>query len=201
MDRALVVIDYTHDFIDEKGALTCGKPGQDLDRRITQIVKQFADAGQYIVVAEDMHYENDPYHPESKLFPPHNLVYSEGRYTWGETGKVVSIIFKELADKHGIESAEVNMKFMAKTRYSAFAGTDLDVRFRERGIKEVHLVGVCTDICVLHTAVDAYNLGYNIVVHADAVASFNPTGHEWALGHFKNTLGAKVVRAGVEVEA
>ena len=30
----------------------------------------------------------------------------------------------------------------------------------ERGITELCLTGVCTDICVLHTAVDAYNLGY-----------------------------------------
>ncbi|HAZ39372.1 MAG TPA: isochorismatase, partial [Exiguobacterium sp.] len=80
-----------------------------------------------------------------------------------------------------------------KTRYSAFAVTDLDLRLRERGIREVHLVGVCTDICVLHTAVDAYNLGYHIVVHADAVASFNATGHDWALTHFKQSIGAEVV--------
>ena len=54
---------------------------------------------------------------------------------------------------------------MDKTRYSAFAGTDLEMKLRERGIEEVHLVGVCTDICVLHTAVDAYNKGFKIVVY------------------------------------
>ena len=30
---------------------------------------------------------------------------------------------------------------MDKTRYSAFAGTDLEMKLRERGIEEVHLVG------------------------------------------------------------
>ena len=55
------------------------------------------------------------------------------------------------------------------------------------------MVGVCTDICVLHTAVDAYNKGFDIVIHKDAVASFNPVGHEWALEHFEKTLGAKVI--------
>ena len=72
-------------------------------------------------------------------------------------------------------------------------GTDLEIKLRERGITEVHLIGVCTDICVLHTAVDAYNKGFSIVVHQDAVASFDQAGHEWALRHFKNTLGANVV--------
>ncbi|MEB9897011.1 cysteine hydrolase, partial [Bacillus cereus] len=64
---------------------------------------------------------------------------------------------------------------------------------RARGVKEVHLVGVCTDICVLHTAIEAYNLGYRIVVHEDAVASFNADAHRWALEHVRNTLGAQVV--------
>jgi nicotinamidase-related amidase len=71
----------------------------------------------------------------------------------------------------------------------------LELQLRMRGIKELHLAGVCTDICVLHTAVEAYNKGFDIVVHADAVASFNPQGHEWALQHFEKTLGGTVVSA------
>src|SRR5690625_5294580 len=86
-----------------------------------------------------------------------------------------------------------NVFYFMKTRYSAFAGTDLELRLRERDIKELHLVGVCTDICILHTAIDAYNKGFDVVVHKKGVASFNPAGHEWALTHFENTLGAKVV--------
>ncbi|HBF74894.1 MAG TPA: isochorismatase, partial [Lactobacillus sp.] len=50
----------------------------------------------------------------------------------------------------------------------------------------------CTDICVLHTAVDAYNLGYNIIVHKDGVAALTPAGQDWALGHFEHVLGAKI---------
>jgi len=82
---------------------------------------------------------------------------------------------------------------MDKTRYSAFAGTDLEIRLRERNITELHLAGVCTDICILHTAVDAYNKGFNIVVHKNTVQSFDQAGHQWALRHFKNSLGATIV--------
>ncbi len=41
-------------------------------------------------------------------------------------------------------------------------------------------------------AISAYNLGYKISVPAEGVASFNQKGHEWALAHFKNSLGAEV---------
>lgn len=68
-----------------------------------------------------------------------------------------------------------------KTRYSAFAGINLSILLNERGIKEIQLVGVCTNICILHTAVDAYNLGISTVVYADDVASFDAAGMN---GHY-----------------
>jgi len=86
-----------------------------------------------------------------------------------------------------------NVLWSDKTRFSAFAGTDLELKLRERRINELHLVGVCTDICILHTAVGAYNKGFKIVIHEQGVASFNQAGHDWALGHFKNTLGADFI--------
>lgn len=174
--RALIVIDYTFDFIADTGRLTCGKPGQDIEERIVQLIEEFSTED-YVVVANDVHDEGDTYHPETTLFPPHNIRGTEGRELYG-------------AVKAAAERAD---HWIDKSRYSAFAGTDLDLRLRERSIQEIHLVGVCTDICVLHTAVDAYNLGYKIVVHADAVQSFNPVGHDWALEHFVTTLGAIVV--------
>lgn len=180
--RALINVDYTYDFVAEKGALTCGAPGQAIEKAITAITKEFISNGDFVVFAIDIHEEGDVLHPETKLFPPHNIAGTAGRDLYGELGKV----FQENRDKESVY-------WMDKTRYTVFAGTDLEMRLRARGITELHLVGVCTDICVLHTAVDAYNKGFDIVVHESAVASFDPQGHEWALRHFKNTLGATVV--------
>ncbi len=180
MNRALIVIDYTVDFVAKEGALTCGKPGRDIEDSLVSLTEKFIKNKDYVVLGVDVHEENDPYHPETDLFPPHNIRGTEGRHLYGE--------LMSLFDEN--RSA---IYFMDKTRYSAFHATDLDMKLRERGISEIHLIGVCTDICVLHTAVDAYNLGYQIVVHKDAVASFNQPGHEWALKHFEQVLGAKVV--------
>ncbi|AIQ41953.1 isochorismatase family cysteine hydrolase [Paenibacillus sp. FSL R5-0912] len=176
--RALIVIDFTNDFID--GSLPVGQPGIEIAPRVSQLTEQFVQSGDYVVMAVDLHEADDPYHPESKLFPPHNLRGSQGRELYGNLKAVY-------------EANREAIYWMDKTRYSAFSGTDLALKLRERGITELHLIGVCTDICVLHTAVDAYNLGFSIIVHEDAVASFNPDGHTWALGHFRGSLGAKVV--------
>ncbi|KMK93121.1 cysteine hydrolase family protein [Rossellomorea marisflavi] len=182
MKRALIVIDYTVDFVADEGKLTCGEPGQVIQGKIAGLMREFAEAGDYVVVANDIHFEGDEFHPETRLFPPHNIAGTEGRELYG----AVRTAYDD------VKASGASILEFDKTRYSAFAGTELDLRLRERGIREIHLVGVCTDICVLHTAVDGYNLGYSMVVHRDAVASFNQAGHEWALEHFKHTLGADV---------
>jgi len=184
MKKALLVIDYTNDFIADEGKLTCGNPGQSIEDRIVSLTEDFLNNGDYVIFAVDVHEENDHYHPESKLFPPHNIRNTEGRELYGKLNDVYIANYTD---------SEKQIHWMDKTRYSAFAGTDLEIKLRERNIQEVHLTGVCTDICVLHTAVDAYNKGFAIVVHEDAVQSFSQSGHEWALSHFKNTLGAKVI--------
>lgn len=178
--KALIVIDFTNDFID--GSLPVGQPGIDIAPRVNQLTEQFVRNGDYVVMAVDLHEAGDPYHPESKLFPPHNLRGTRGRELYGD--------LKNIYDNHKAE-----IYWMDKTRYSAFSGTDLEIKLRERGITELHLIGVCTDICVLHTAVDAYNKGFDIIIHEDGVATFNPDGHVWALGHFQSSLGAKVITA------
>lgn len=184
--EALIVIDYTYDFVADEGRLTCGKPGQAIEERITALTRHFVEKGHLVVFAVDVHDEEDPFHPETKLFPPHNIRGTKGREQYGALGRYYDEIKED-------PRYQKTVFWMDKTRYSAFAGTDLEIKLRERKIDTIHLVGVCTDICVLHTAVDAYNKGFAIVVHEDAVQSFNPDGHQWALEHFKNCLGAQVV--------
>ena len=178
MNRALVVIDYTNDFVADWGSLTCGEPGQLIENYIVEKIVEFEDRGDYVIHVVDVHKMYDQYHPEQYLFPAHNIRDTKGRELFGGVKRI---------------SDHLEIEVMDKTRYSSFAGTDLELRLRERRIEEIHLVGVCTDICVLHTAIDAYNKGFRVVVHGKGVASFNQVGHEWALEHFKSTLGFRVV--------
>lgn len=179
MKEALLVIDYSYDFVATDGKLTAGEPAQAIETSILQKIDEFHSHQKPIFFMMDIHHENDPYHPESKLFPPHNIAGTSGRELYGK----VKMRYEEI--QH-----EAHVFFIDKTRYSSFVGTNLDQLLRERNIDTVVLTGVVTDICVLHSAMSAYNLGYNITVPTSCVASFNPDGHTVALDHMKNTLGA-----------
>lgn len=180
--KALLVIDYTYDFVADDGALTCGKPAQDIEDEIVKVTIEAIERGDFVVFAVDCHKENDEFHPETKLCPPHNILGAKGRELYGKLNNV----YLE-------NSKNSNVYYMNKTRYSAFAGTDLDQQLRARNIHCIDLIGNCTDICDLHTAIDAYNLGYKIRVVKNAVASFDSVGHEYALKHMKNYLGAEIL--------
>lgn len=180
MKKALLVVDYTVDFVADDGALTCGKPGQAIEDKICALTEEFLAKDELVVMPVDLHERDDAFHPEATLFPPHNIKGTAGRNLYGRLADV----YQAHADR---------IIWMDKTRYSAFAGTKLELLLRERSIEEIHIVGVCTDICVLHTAIDAYNRGYSIFIHEKGVASFDAAGHEWALRHFTTTLGAHVL--------
>ncbi|HHY82342.1 MAG TPA: cysteine hydrolase [Clostridiales bacterium] len=184
MSKALLIIDYTNDFVADDGKLTCGKAAQDIENNIAAKVRQYYETNEYIIIANDLHYKDDLSHPESRLFPEHNISGTEGRNVYGKVGDLLNEILKSKYSK---------IRFFDKTRYSAFAKTYLQAYLEEENIDTIELCGVCTDICILHTAVDAYNLGYfNTIIDSRCVASFNQTGHDWALNHFRNTLGFTV---------
>ncbi|MDR2945003.1 MAG: cysteine hydrolase [Methanosarcinales archaeon] len=179
--KALVIIDYVNDFVADGGALTCGQPAQEADDYIAAAAADFSKDGNFVVIASDNHQKNDRRSPEYRLFPAHCIEGTAGSELYGKTREAVRKVPEDLLIRSD------------KCRYSAFAGTHLDIKLRERGITDLYLTGVCTDICVLHTAVDAYNLGYTLFICEKGVVSFNPEGHRFALSHMKNILGASVI--------
>ena len=81
------------------------------------------------------------------MFPPHCI-----------RGTVEAEVIPALADL--VDPANL----LPKTRYSGFYGTDLAARLARLQPDTLTIVGVCTDICVLHTAADARNRDYAVVM-------------------------------------
>lgn len=107
---------------------------------------------------------------------------------WGEHG------VKGKAHPHpALEPGSGTRDFVIpKRRYSGFSQTDLDLTLRELGVKTVIAVGEDTNICVLHTLADAWNLGYDSVVVSDATRTFLVGTQDGALEHMQRCFGTKV---------
>lgn len=81
-----------------------------------------------------------------------------------------------------------------KPGYSAFASTDLDLLLRNRGISQLIISGVTTEVCVSSTLRSAVDLGYACTLVSDACGSGYPELHAAALAmvHVEGGLFGRV---------
>ena len=135
-------------------------------------------AGADVVFLVDTHAPDDA---EFAMFPPHSI---EGS---GEDEIVPELT--PFAERGHV---------VRKRRYSGFHETELEALLERLHPDVVEVVGVCTDICVLHTVADLRNRDYDVVVRADMVATYDAPGHpgdeidRFALEHMRDILGARV---------
>ena len=173
MPNALLVTDMLIGFLEPGRNLYCGDPA----RRIIPAVQRLIDAeqarGSAVIFVCDAH---DPDDLEFQMFPVHCV-----------RGTDETQLIPELRQYDGIR--------LEKRRYSAFFDTDLDQTLAQINPDKLIICGVCTDICVMHTAADARNRDYIVEVPADCVASFDQKAHDSALTHMQKILGAAVIPA------
>jgi nicotinamidase/pyrazinamidase len=136
-------------------------------------------AGASLVFLVDTHAPDDV---EFAMFPPHCV-----------EGSGEDEVVPELA---GLAARGTVVR---KSRYSGFYGTELDDVLRRLAPDVVEVVGVCTDICVLHTVAGLRDRDYRVLVRRDLVATYDAPGHDgdevdrFALAHMADVLGAEVV--------
>ncbi|MEM2908387.1 MAG: isochorismatase family cysteine hydrolase [Candidatus Hadarchaeales archaeon] len=169
MGIAIIVVDMINDFVTGELGISRAK---DIIPNIKKLLDFARAKGVPIIYACDSHSRDDA---EVKLWGPHAIAGSKG-----------AEIVEELKPREG----DVLVK---KSKYSPFFGTDLDRLLRDLGVTELVLVGVSTDICILHTAADAFYRGYGIFVPSDCVEAFTREDHERALEYMRRVYGAKIV--------
>ena len=79
-----------------------------------------------------------------------------------------------------------------KRKYSAFHGTDLDQMLRELKVDTVILTGIVTDICIQHTAADAFFQGYKIIIPKDCVEAADTATQEAAIKYMKKVYRPEI---------
>ena len=173
MPNVVLVIDMVKGFLEPGHNLDCGEESREIIPRVYGLLEREWATGSDILFISDHH---DPDDLEFQLFPVHCV-----------KGTSEPDVIPEL---NGFLAGD-NM--IPKNRYSGFFDTPLEAKLANMNPEKIIICGVCTDICVLHTASDARNRDYSVEVPADCVASFKHDAHEWALSHLKDILGVKVV--------
>ena len=170
MANAVLVVDMVVGFLEpEHNLYFAGYRG--IIPNIQQLIEQEQAAGSRVFFIADTH---DPDDLEFKMFPVHCV-----------RGTEEANVIRELSGYEG--------DLIRKRRYSAFFGTNLEQRLAELNPEKVIICGVCTDICVMHTAADARNRDYEVEIPVDCVATFEEDAHTNALRHMETILGTKLV--------
>jgi nicotinamidase-related amidase len=86
---------------------------------------------------------------------------------------------------------------VTKKSWGAFLTTDLDAQLRSLGVTQIVLAGVSTSIGVESTARSAYELGYNVVLAADAMTDRDAASHQHSLEKIFPRLGQVEATAGI----
>ena len=173
MPNALLVVDMVVGFLEEGHNLYCGDEARKIVPNVENLIERELRSGSQLFFICDNH---DPDDLEFQIFPEHCV-----------KGTREAEVIPELSRFGG--------QIVPKQRYSAFYGTDLDKQLAELRPEKVIICGVCTDICVMHTAADARNRDYDVEVPVDCVATFDAEAHEYALQHMDKILGARLTQA------
>jgi nicotinamidase-related amidase len=174
MERyAVIVIDMLKDFV--MGDLKCER-AQHIIPKIKKIIENARKHGIPVIYSNDAHYKED-----------HEVVHRWGKHAikGTEGAEVIPELKPEKKDF-----------IIEKRTYSGFYETGLDPLLRSlykgKGANILILTGLHTNICVRHTAADAFFRGYKIIVAKDAVEAFTQQEHEEGLEYLKHAYNAEI---------
>ena len=171
MTQALIVIDMQRGFDDLDVWGPTTNP--ECEANVAALIGAWADRGPIVVVRHDSRSEGSPLHPDA-------------------AGNA-------LVD--AVASVEADL-FVTKHVNSAFYGDpDLHAWLTERGIGELVICGIQTNMCVETTARMAGNLGYDVVVALDATRTFDLTADVAGLGTVTRTAAELMVTTALDLQA
>lgn len=176
MAEALLIIDFQNDFV-PGGAL----PVPDGDEIATR-VGELLDSGRFdlVVATRDWHPPNHAsFRAQGGPWPPHCVQGSEGAELHSSLDRSRIDVVVDAGFRPELEG------------YSGFEETELERVLRGRDVDRVTMVGLATDYCVRHTALDALRAGFEVTVDRAAVRGIDvePGDSERALAEVERAGG------------
>jgi nicotinamidase-related amidase len=193
-ETALIVIDMQKDFLRRGGyGESLGNNPDILARTIgpiQDILKAVRDRAMLIIHTREGHLPDLSDCPAEKLAD-----LPEGRRI-GDQGPMGRILVRG-EEGHAIidEVAPLPGEIVIdKPGKNAFYNTDLETVLRERGIRNLLITGVTTDVCCSTTVSGAKDRGFRPIVLADCMAAYDESLHQATLRIIKNqgTVGGGI---------
>jgi biuret amidohydrolase len=174
---ALLVIDMQYDFVDPS-ADTYAVGAEDTVEPIAALITRARETATPIIYTQEVH-RVDQLDAGRERDPGAGLPYPNARpddplpVHCVEGTRGVEIVDELAPQPHDVR--------IGKRRYSCFLGTDLQFILNGLGVQTLLVTGVCSNICVLWTVGDAYQLDYHARVLEDCIAGTSVEEHEAAL--------------------
>jgi nicotinamidase-related amidase len=173
-NNAVIIIDMLNDFV--TGDLKCERV-EHIIPNMKKLVQAARKHNVPVVYSNDAHLPQDP-----------EVVQKWGKHAIkGTKGAEVIPRLKPTGKDYVLE----------KRTYSGFYETGLDSLlrslYRGEGVRAVILAGLHTNICVRHTAADAFFRGYKIIIAKDGVEAFTKEDQEQGLKYLESVYNAKVM--------
>jgi nicotinamidase-related amidase len=173
-NKAIIIIDMLNDFV--TGKLEA-KRAKHIIPNIKKLVQAARKGNVPVIYSNDAHYPQDV--EVTRKWGKHALKGTEGAEVIPE--------LKPAQKDYIVE----------KRTYSSFYETGLDPLLRsmynEEGVKTVILCGLHTNMCVRHTAADAFFRGYRIIIAKDGVEAFTQEDQEQGLKYLEYVYNAKIM--------
>ncbi|MDF1594182.1 MAG: cysteine hydrolase [Desulfobacterales bacterium] len=167
--KAVVVIDMLNDFV--TGSLKCDR-AQRIIPPLQKLLESARSKGVPVIYSNDCHYPGID--NELKLWGEHAIKGTEG-----------AEVIKEL-------KPQKEDFIIPKRRYSGFFQTDLHLLLRELRTETLIMTGLHANMCVRHTAADAFSWGFKIIVPTDGTDAFTEEDYQGGLAYLKQVYGADI---------
>ena len=176
-ETALVVIDMQRDFLYPGGfGAFLGNDVTLLQRTIGPIQQVLAAARAAVML---IIHTREGHKPDLSDCPPAKRDRWPAGTRIGDPGPMGRILIRGEKGHDIIEEVAPlpNEIVLDKPGKGSFYATNLDEILRERGIRNLLITGVTTDVCCSATVIGANDRGYNAIVLSDCVASYSPERH------------------------
>ncbi len=182
---ALLIIDMQRDFLEPGGF------GEMLGNDVSQL-RQTIAPNQHLLAAwrgaglQVLH-TREGHRPDLTCLPPAKRIRGRAPKTIGDPGPMGRILVRG-QNGHDIISELSPLPsepVIDKPGKGAFYATDLHAILQNRGIEQLVVTGVTTEVCVNTTVREANDRGYDCLVPEDCVGSYFPDFQVWGLKMIK----------------